>query len=101
MHPFQSHNARIIVMRTDIVIVDARLLGIWQLIAAVYAIAWIVAVWAGFAHMQPGQQEYYNLHFAVELVTGLYLLLKTEHLFHLLSPAGGKGEETEYAERQE
>jgi hypothetical protein len=84
-------------MRKDLFIVGARLLGIWQLTGAVNSLALIVAAWAGFLHAQPGAQDYSNIHFAAELVLGLYLVLKTEHLYQLFTTAGEV--ETERPER--
>ena len=61
--------------------------GSWQVIGAANSFAWLVATWAGYLHRPAGQKEYYRLRFLPELFIGLYLLLKTEHLFGLFTPA--------------
>ena len=79
-------------MRKDLFLVGARLLGVWQLIGALNSLALILAAWAGFLPHQPGGTEYSNIRFVVELVIGLYLILKTDHLFSLLSSASQRDE---------
>jgi hypothetical protein len=71
-------------MRKDIFIVGARLLGIWQLLGAIRSFAYMVGGWVGYIRQQSSTQEYNNLVFIVDLVTGLYLLFRTHSLFHLL-----------------
>ena len=71
-------------MRKDIFIVGARLLGIWQLLGAIRSFAYIASAWLGYIRPQSTTQEYNALLFIVELVTGLYLLLRTHNLFRLV-----------------
>jgi len=80
-------------MRKDLFVVGARLIGIWQLTAALNSLALLVAYWAGFVHQAGGGLEYTKVRFAGELVIGLYLLLKTDHLFELLTARGGEAAE--------
>jgi hypothetical protein len=77
-------------MRKDLFVVGVRLIGIWQLSGALNSLALIVAAWAGFLRPQSSAQDYSSIHFAAELVIGLYLLLKPEHLFDLLTPAAAE-----------
>ena len=82
-------------MRKDIFIVGARLLGIWRLLGALGSLAWIIAGWFGYVRAQSYSQEYYSVRFIVELATGLYLLFRTHHLFHLLERLKPDEEEVE------
>ena len=71
-------------MRKDLFVVGARLLGIWELVGAVSSLANIIAAWFGYLRPQSYSQEYSSLHFLVQLGIGLYLLFRTHRLFHLL-----------------
>ena len=72
-------------MRKDIFIVGIRLLGLWQLLGAANSLAGIITIWLGYLRPQSTAQEYYILHFAVQLVTGLYLIFRPYRLFNLMA----------------
>jgi hypothetical protein len=71
-------------MRKDIFIVGARLAGIWQLLGAANTLATLTYIWLWPLRPASSNQEMYILHFAVQLVTGIHLLLRTHQLFNLL-----------------
>ncbi len=71
-------------MRKDIFVVGVRLLGVWQLVGAVVSLCNIIFVWLGYYKAQSIQSEYTIIHFGVQLVIGLYLILRPYHLFHFI-----------------
>ena len=71
-------------MRKDIFIVGARLLGIWQLLAGLSPLASILYAWLRPFQQHSYTQEYEIMIFAVHLLTGLYLLFRTDSLFRLM-----------------
>ena len=72
-------------MRKDIFIVGARLLGIWELLAAAYSLAYIIAAHIGVIKLTTsGTQEYYSLRFVVECTLGLFLIFRAHRLFNFL-----------------
>jgi hypothetical protein len=72
-------------MRKDIFIVGAKLLGVMQLISAVYSLATIVAVHTGLIRPQGATAEYSSVRFVAEVAVGLFLVFRTEALFNLLN----------------
>lgn len=72
-------------MRKDIFIVGTRLLGIWQLLGALTPFAYIIGYWFGYIRPQPYTLEYNVLTLIVHLITGLYLLFRTQNLYDLLN----------------
>jgi hypothetical protein len=67
-------------MRTDIFTVGARLLGVWQLIGAIETIAYLVYEWIRSYPIPAPNHEYQLIRFGVELIVGLYLVLRPNHL---------------------
>ena len=71
-------------MRKDIFVVGARLLGVWQLVDAIFSFANLVAHWIGYIQPQSYNHEHLLISFGIHLILGLYLVIRPYHLFHLL-----------------
>ncbi len=80
-------------MRKDIFVVGIRLLGVWQLIGAIVSLCNIIIVWLGYYRTQSIQNEYTIIHFGIQFVIGLYLILRPYHLFHCIERFAEKDEE--------
>jgi hypothetical protein len=82
-------------MRKDIFIVGARLLSIWLLIDAINPLFYVIATWMGYLAANPYTQFYSLVSVIVHIVSGLYLLLKTNELFDFLERRLSKMKNTE------
>ncbi|HVN49612.1 MAG TPA: hypothetical protein VMU30_12430 [Bacteroidota bacterium] len=71
-------------MRTDIFIVGARLLGVWQLVGAIETLAYLIFNWMKSYPMSPTNHEYQLIRVGVELFVGLYLVLRPYHLCNII-----------------
>ncbi|MGD0591716.1 MAG: hypothetical protein ABSA44_13110 [Bacteroidota bacterium] len=67
-------------MRTDIFTVGARLLGLWQLVGAIETIAYLLYEWIRSYPLSAPNHEYQLIRFGIELIVGLYLVLRPYHL---------------------
>jgi hypothetical protein len=71
-------------MRKDIFVVLIRVLGVWQLVGSLGQLANLISQWIGYMQPQTYGSRYIVLHFGLELVIGLYFVLRPYHLFHLI-----------------
>ena len=71
-------------MRTDIFTVGARLLGLWQLVGAIESIAYLLNGWIRSYPLSAPNHEYQLIRFGVQLIVGLYLVLRPYHLSHFI-----------------
>jgi uncharacterized membrane protein len=75
-------------MRTDIFTVGARLLGVWQLVSAIETIAYLIYEWIKSHHLSAPNHEYQLMRFGIELIVGLYLVLRPYHLSQIIERFG-------------
>ncbi len=72
-------------MRKDIFVVGARLLGVMQLVDAVFGIVNLISQWAGIINPPSYGHGYSLVTFGVHLILGLYLTTRPYHLFSFLN----------------
>ena len=85
-------------MRKDIFIVGARLLGVWQLLAALSSFAYLVSFWYGYIQLPAYNQQYNNIRFVIELAGGLFLVFGAHFLYDQLDRINFKGDKAENGE---
>jgi uncharacterized membrane protein len=71
-------------MRTDIFTVGARLLGVWQLVGALGTLAYLLYEWLRSYPLSTVNHEYQFIRFGIELIVGLYLVLRPYHLSQII-----------------
>jgi hypothetical protein len=80
-------------MRKDIFVVATRLLGVMQLVDAIFNLAYLVSHWIGYIKPQSYSHEHDLISFGIHLVLGLYFVVRPYHLFHLLELFTGDDDE--------
>jgi len=69
-------------MRKDIFLVGTRLLGLWQLCGAMVSLVYLIGDYSGYVHPQASSHEYNLLRLGVELIIGLFLISRPQHIFN-------------------
>lgn len=71
-------------MRKDIFVVGVRLVGVMQLIGAFTNLAQTIFYWIGYYRPPSFNFQYFFIHIGVDVVVGLYLILRPFQLFHII-----------------
>jgi len=70
-------------MRKDIFLVGTQLLGLWQLCGAMVSLVYLIGDYSGYVRPQAASHEYNLLRLGVELIIGLFLISRPQHVFNL------------------
>jgi hypothetical protein len=87
-------------MRKDIFVVGARLLGVIQLVDAIFSFANLFSHWIGYIKPQSYSHEHDLMNFGLHLIIGLYLMLRPYHLFHLVKLFTGDNDDDQADKRE-
>jgi hypothetical protein len=87
-------------MRKDIFVVGTRLIGIMQLVGAIFNFANLVSDWIGYIKPQAYSHEHNLMNFGINLILGLYLIIRPYHLFHLFELFTGDDDEDQVDNRE-
>ncbi len=82
-------------MRKDIFIVGARLLGLWLLVGSINPLCYVIVTVFVRYQSQPYAQEYNIVNGIAHLLSGLYLVFRTNTLFHYLDRLADETSEEE------
>ena len=71
-------------MRKDLFLLGTRILGLMQLVSGVTSAVYLILEYSGYLHPQVPTHEYTLVRFGVELVIGLFLLLRPHVVYNFV-----------------